>query len=82
MGGDPFEVLLRNIKKYSVSFTVGSDAHIHHYVGKSFKEMGHLLKIMGLKQYCTFEKMKKRVESGPAWKLPVRHWGWSARSMA
>ena len=65
IGGDPFEVLLRSIKKFNVPITVGSDAHKPHYVGKSFKEMGHLLKIMGLKQYCTFEKMRKRVENIP-----------------
>ena len=65
IGGDPFEILLENIRKYKVPITIGSDAHKPQYVGKAFKELAHLLKIMGIKQYCTYEKKRKKWEKIP-----------------
>jgi histidinol-phosphatase (PHP family) len=63
--GDPFEILLKNIKKYNAMITVGSDAHKPQFLAKSFKEIAHMLKNAGITSYCTFEGRKKIVEPVP-----------------
>ena len=65
MGGDPFEILLRSIKKHAAFITVGSDAHKPEFVGKSFRELAHLLRIMGIDEYATFEKGRRKVHPVP-----------------
>lgn len=58
-GGDPFNILLKKIKKYNAPITIGSDAHKPEFVGKAFAELAHILKKRGITHYYTFENRKK-----------------------
>lgn len=60
-GGDPFDILLEKIKDHNTPITIGSDAHKPEFVGKAFTDVAQMLKIKGIKKYCTFEKQQKIV---------------------
>lgn len=64
-GGDPFGVLLENIKTYDALITIGSDAHKPEFVGKAFKALAPMLKNRDIKRYCTFNKKRKTWQQIP-----------------
>ncbi len=64
-GGDPFDILVEKIREHNALITIGSDAHKPTFVGKAFEDVAQLMKIKGIKKYCTFEKQKKRENKIP-----------------
>lgn len=64
-GGDPFNTLLNNINAYKAPITIGSDAHKPEFVGKTFKDLKHTLKNIGIVEYCTYSKRTKNVKKIP-----------------
>lgn len=58
-GGDPFNILMENIKKYNTPITIGSDAHKPEYIGKAFSDIAAVLKLKGIFHYCIYNKNAK-----------------------
>jgi len=59
-GGDPFVIMLDQIRIFNVPITIGSDAHKPEMVGKAFPDIAHFLKNNGHTHYTLFDKREKQ----------------------
>lgn len=64
-GGDPFDVMVSELRDRKVPITVGSDAHKPEFVGKSFEHLAPALKSRGIRTYTTFAQRRPKIRRIP-----------------